>query len=293
MMAAAAAAGDASESSRPTEAASSPLRGAVQQVVAAAAHPAAEGSQGKAGSGDGAAAQQPRLVRLSRFRARNDNVEALGGERVRITLDAGESLCFCGSVSVRVESGALSVSGARLVPASGACDLHSPPWAPASLLELAPAGSATSKSASAPMRCVVTLAACAAKHLSAGPEVAEAAKVAAAEAPALCLAGFAPVFEAPTGVFAPLTVPDDWARALSDAAELRARSLVLVGPRGAGKSTLARLLVNRLLIRCTRVAMLDCDLGQSELAPPGLVGLAIIRRPLLGPPHTHSFWPDA
>jgi polynucleotide 5'-hydroxyl-kinase GRC3/NOL9 len=56
------------------------------------------------------------------------------------------------------------------------------------------------------------------------------------------------------------------------------------GPKGAGKSTLARLAVNTLLQHVHQVAFLDVDPGQSELTPPGLVSLSHLTAPLLGPP---------
>lgn len=62
---------------------------------------------------------------------------------------------------------------------------------------------------------------------------------------------------------------------------------VVCGAKGVGKSTLARYLTNRLLSRHGRLAFLDCDVGQPELTPPGLVSLTVLDTPLLGPPHTH------
>ena len=45
---------------------------------------------------------------------------------------------------------------------------------------------------------------------------------------------------------------------------------VVVGSKGAGKSTLTRLLVNSLLEAAPAVAYLDTDCGQSELTVPGI-----------------------
>ena len=66
--------------------------------------------------------------------------------------------------------------------------------------------------------------------------------------------------------------------------------VAVCGAKGVGKSTCARYLVHRLLSRPGspgRVAFLDCDVGQPELTPPGLVSLFVVSTPLLGPPHTH------
>ena len=68
---------------------------------------------------------------------------------------------------------------------------------------------------------------------------------------------------------------------------------------GVGKSTLLRYLTNRILSDSPssrsdpnnqtggieEVAILDTDVGQPELAPPGLLRVSIVRKPLLRPPY--------
>ena len=70
----------------------------------------------------------------------------------------------------------------------------------------------------------------------------------------------------------------------------RAPSLLLCGARNVGKSSFGRYLLNRALSDAPAggaVCYLECDVGQSELSPPGLVSLHVVSAPLLGPPHTH------
>ena len=84
--------------------------------------------------------------------------------------------------------------------------------------------------------------------------------------------------------------------------------LLVKGQKNSGKSTFARVLVNRLssryatdvyrschtyqlVSRYRRVAFLECDLGQSEFTPGGMVALNIIERPVFGPPFTHPTVP--
>ena len=89
-------------------------------------------------------------------------------------------------------------------------------------------------------------------------------------------------------------VPSEWDAAVDALATIMASPpaspsavVLLCGARNVGKSALARLLVNRALASgAPEVALLDCDVGQPELSPPGLVALHAVTRPLLGPPHT-------
>ncbi|KAG2365296.1 hypothetical protein BDR07DRAFT_1399466 [Suillus spraguei] len=55
-----------------------------------------------------------------------------------------------------------------------------------------------------------------------------------------------------------------------------------------GKSTFARTLLNRLLARFQRIAYLECDVGQSEFTPGGLVALNVIENPVFGEQSLHQ-----
>lgn len=85
------------------------------------------------------------------------------------------------------------------------------------------------------------------------------------------------------------SIPDLWveaAHAISSTVPC-APVVVIAGPKGVGKSTFSRYLVNTLLNTCSSVAYLDSDCGQPECTPPGLVSLLHITTPLFGPPHMH------
>ncbi|KAI0951661.1 hypothetical protein AcV7_007695 [Taiwanofungus camphoratus] len=97
-----------------------------------------------------------------------------------------------------------------------------------------------------------------------------------------------------------MTVPQSWEDAMSavlhkDVATTEpdySRHVYLIrGPKNSGKSTFARMLLNRLVTRYRRVAYLECDLGQSEFTPGGMVALNIIDKPVFGPPFTHPSLP--
>jgi hypothetical protein len=58
--------------------------------------------------------------------------------------------------------------------------------------------------------------------------------------------------------------------------------ILVKGPKRSGKSTFARATLNNLLNRYEKVAWLECDLGQGEFSPGGVVGLWTIDAPILG-----------
>jgi len=85
--------------------------------------------------------------------------------------------------------------------------------------------------------------------------------------------------------------------------------IAICGGKGTGKSTFGRYLAHRFLASLPpalppalppSVAYLDCDVGQPELTPSGLVSLSLLSNslppstfPLLGPPHTHCSFPSS
>lgn len=99
---------------------------------------------------------------------------------------------------------------------------------------------------------------------------------------------FRPIFKSSANIPV-LSVPQEWDSALLD---LNPRPvpgaepprIVVVGAKGAGKSTFIRLLTNTLLSSTTRtLAYLDVDPGQPEFSPPGTVSLHLLTTPILSP----------
>jgi polynucleotide 5'-hydroxyl-kinase GRC3/NOL9 len=68
---------------------------------------------------------------------------------------------------------------------------------------------------------------------------------------------------------------------------------LLLGGTDVGKTTFVRLLVNRLVENKQRIAVIDADVGQSEIGPPACVGLAFAASPILAlsdlSPHSLGF----
>ena len=67
----------------------------------------------------------------------------------------------------------------------------------------------------------------------------------------------------------------------------------LIGGRNSGKSSHARFIVNYLLNERSMVAFLECDPGQPEFTPNGLLSLHLVTQPLLGPALTHQRQPSS
>ncbi|MGH2392984.1 MAG: Clp1/GlmU family protein, partial [Candidatus Limnocylindria bacterium] len=73
-------------------------------------------------------------------------------------------------------------------------------------------------------------------------------------------------------------VPPEWRGAIRRAA--RAGVTMVVGESDTGKTTLVTAIANALLARRLRVAVIDADLGQSEIGPPTTIGLGRVRHRL-------------
>jgi len=61
----------------------------------------------------------------------------------------------------------------------------------------------------------------------------------------------------------------------------KVRRLMIVGASDSGKSTLTTYLLNLAVAKGIKVGVVDADIGQSDLAPPGCVGGAVIERQVI------------
>ncbi|KAI0695740.1 hypothetical protein BC835DRAFT_1414719 [Cytidiella melzeri] len=101
--------------------------------------------------------------------------------------------------------------------------------------------------------------------------------------------------EVETSTVCPLVVPPSWDRAckatLGENKDSSRMVCLVQGAKKTGKSSFARMLTNSLLAKYRKVAFLECDVGQSEFTPGGVVALNIIDSPVFGPPFSHPSIP--
>lgn len=212
---------------------------------------------------------------------------------MKLLFERDEKLVFHGCVRLVVISGAVCVWGHVLTPQSGEQELFSPQWNPSGLLSICPARFDQEGNILENVRALVSLRTCEREQRdirnSIEPTDDEWTLTMGQ------IQGFHPIATCNQGgsSWAPLQlspVLEQTAHKLSHPSAWKIAdklSVVVCGGRNTGKSTAIRYLVNSLLNRYPHVAILDADLGQSELGPPGFVDVHIVHAPLFGPPHTH------
>jgi polynucleotide 5'-hydroxyl-kinase GRC3/NOL9 len=58
-------------------------------------------------------------------------------------------------------------------------------------------------------------------------------------------------------------------------------SIMIVGPTDSGKSSLSTYILNQAIRSGLRPAVIDADIGQGDLAPPGVIGCGIVEKQIL------------
>ena len=76
-------------------------------------------------------------------------------------------------------------------------------------------------------------------------------------------------------------IPESWEEAAGSIEP--GDTIVVLGGVDVGKSGLLAFLTNRLAAEGMRVALLDADIGQSDVGPPGTIGLLLVDSPLIHP----------
>ncbi len=78
------------------------------------------------------------------------------------------------------------------------------------------------------------------------------------------------------------TVPPSWIRAYEELLNLQTKPVtaMVLGTVDSGKTSFCTYLINKLLREKQKVAILDGDLGQSDIGPPCTIGYAFVTKPV-------------
>lgn len=76
------------------------------------------------------------------------------------------------------------------------------------------------------------------------------------------------------------TVPESWVKAADEIASTGAKRVIVIGDTDSGKTAFSTLLLNVLVKSGRRVAVIDADVGQKSIGPPGALGMGIAKKPL-------------
>ncbi len=78
------------------------------------------------------------------------------------------------------------------------------------------------------------------------------------------------------------TIPSSWTESAEQLLEIQTKTAIglVLGTVDSGKSSFCTYLINRILADKRKVAVLDGDLGQSDVGPPSTIAYAIVSKPL-------------
>lgn len=76
-------------------------------------------------------------------------------------------------------------------------------------------------------------------------------------------------------------IPKSWRALVTKVASHLPGVVLVIGPPNAGKSTLSTFLVNQLLTISPSICVIDADLGQNDIGPPGTISMGVVRRPII------------
>jgi polynucleotide 5'-hydroxyl-kinase GRC3/NOL9 len=78
------------------------------------------------------------------------------------------------------------------------------------------------------------------------------------------------------------TIPASWTKSFDELVKIQARPItaIVLGTVDSGKTSFCTYLINKLLGKKQKVAMLDGDLGQSDTGPPCTIAYALVTKPL-------------
>ncbi|KAI5826819.1 hypothetical protein K523DRAFT_248177 [Schizophyllum commune Tattone D] len=217
-----------------------------------------------------------------------------------LVLDEGARACFVGNCNLTIVKGAVTLAGTKLRASPSAHRVFAPTSSPLPVIE-AVADDRPALPIPSRLQGIVQNAFCVVliQSLTAGVEGLQRVcqrfeGVMTPRGPARLIPGFHNLYlvcRPPSRDTEVFTLPHTWTSAMDEVTSVDSSVTLVKGPKKCGKSTTVRTLVNKQLEKYRRVALLECDIGQSEFTPAGLVALNVISHPVFGPPFTHPTLP--
>ena len=72
------------------------------------------------------------------------------------------------------------------------------------------------------------------------------------------------------------TIPDSWNKLAEKLSRQSVRIIMILGQTDTGKTFFSTYLANKLIAYGVKTGIIDCDTGQSDIGPPGTIGLAVL-----------------
>ncbi|KAI9147756.1 Polynucleotide 5'-hydroxyl-kinase GRC3 [Paramyrothecium foliicola] len=240
-----------------------------------------------------------KIIQYSSFRPTKRNQKVKGPGIVELNLEESERFLVLGSFGIRVLAGGITVAGATLRPSDKIYWVHAPHCHALPVLRTAENTHLElhEDSLARDLRLLGRLSPLFRKLWN--DPVGDSAQRPGYRNSSyriLCTSEDAPR----KSLIQDLVSPPEWNRVLasivSAATKADSYTILVCGPKSAGKSTFSRLLANRLLTRADQsgtldaraIAFLDLDPGQPEFSPAGTLSLVEVKEPNLGTPFTHS-----
>jgi len=77
------------------------------------------------------------------------------------------------------------------------------------------------------------------------------------------------------------TIPEKWHKIVESFVKNKPGVVLVLGEIDTGKTFFSTFLANSLLRNNIKVSIIDCDVGQSDIGPPGTLGLAVLSKPVV------------
>ncbi|UCH03134.1 MAG: hypothetical protein JSV20_05005, partial [Candidatus Bathyarchaeota archaeon] len=75
-------------------------------------------------------------------------------------------------------------------------------------------------------------------------------------------------------------IPQEWDNLVNHLLNQKRKVVMILGDEDTGKSSLALYTANKLSSQGWKTAVVDADIGQSDVGPPGVIGLCVVDAPL-------------